>query len=147
LSEVVAGELLERLIAFPSTAGRPNGDIAGFIRVWLEARGVAYTVATDPGGTQVNLLAETGPERAGVLLAAHMDVVAADPAGWRCDPYRRVERDGRLCGRGSTDMKGFWPLPWRRWRMRPGNGSRCLCGSPFRPTRRSGASVSGTCSR
>jgi len=101
-------ELLEQLVAHASVAGRPNAGIAGFVREWLEARGVRCAVAGDADGTRINLLAETGPpEGAGVLLSAHMDVVAADPAGWSSDPFRLTVRDGRLAGRGTTDMKGF----------------------------------------
>ena len=98
--------LLERLVAFPSVAGQPNGEIADFVRDWLRERGVACDVAPGEGG-RVNLLATRGAtEGAGVLLAAHMDVVAAGD-GWGGDPWSLDREDGRLAGRGSADMKGF----------------------------------------
>ena len=99
--------LLERLVAFPSVAGRPNDEIAAFVRSWLEERGVLCQTVTGGGG-RVGLLASTGPGQvSGVLLAAHMDVVAADGDGWSGDPWRLRERNDRLVGRGSADMKGF----------------------------------------
>ncbi len=99
--------LLERLVAFPSVAGRPNGEIAAFTRAWLEERGV-HSRRVDGGEGRVGLLASAGPDGvSGVLLAAHMDVVAADADGWSGDPWRLHEQDGRLVGRGSADMKGF----------------------------------------
>jgi acetylornithine deacetylase len=110
LSSAEARELLARLVAFPSVAGEPNGDIAGFVRDWLVARGARCTVAADPTGTRLNLLCETGPEGSGVMLAAHMDVVAADAAQWSGDPFGLEERDGTLVGRGAADMKGFLAL-------------------------------------
>ncbi len=98
--------LLERLIAFPSVAGGPNAEIAGFVRNWLHERKVACAAVPGPEG-RVSLLATSGPaDVAGVMLAAHMDVVAAGD-GWSGDPWRLEQRDGRLVGRGSADMKGF----------------------------------------
>ncbi|MDX6548692.1 MAG: acetylornithine deacetylase [Gaiellales bacterium] len=100
-------ELLQRLVAFPSVAGRPNGEIAGFVRGWLSERGVACDEVAGDGG-RVNVLARRGPAGvAGVMLAAHMDVVPADADGWSGDPWRLERRGDRLAARGSADMKGF----------------------------------------
>lgn len=100
-------ELLEQLVGFPSVAGRPNDAIAGFVRSWLVQRGVTCDVVTGANG-RVGLLATTGPAAtAGVLLAAHMDVVEVAGQPWTSDPWQLRERDGRLIGRGSADMKGF----------------------------------------
>jgi acetylornithine deacetylase len=42
-----------------------------------------------------------------IILNGHMDVVpAGDPAQWRDDPFSGKVEDGKLYGRGSTDMKG-----------------------------------------
>ena len=98
--------LLERLVAFPTVAGRPNGEIAGFVGDWLRERGVACELVPGEDG-RVNLLATRGPaEAAGVMLAAHMDVVSPGDC-WMGDPWRLERHDGRLTGRGSADMKGF----------------------------------------
>lgn len=56
--------------------------------------GRANLAATVPGGT--------GP---GLLLLGHTDVVPIGD-GWSVDPTAGLVRDGRLFGRGSTDMKG-----------------------------------------
>ncbi len=40
-----------------------------------------------------------------ILLSAHMDVVAANPADWQRDPFKLVEENGYLYGRGVADMK------------------------------------------
>ncbi len=98
--------LLERLVAFPSVAGRPNGEIAGFVQEWLRRRGVTCDAVPGAGG-RVNLLATRGPaEGSGVMLAAHMDVVDAGD-GWVSDPWSLERHNGRLAARGSADMKGF----------------------------------------
>lgn len=48
----------------------------------------------------------TAPELAPVLLMAHLDVVAADPAGWEQPPFSGAVADGFLWGRGAADDKG-----------------------------------------
>jgi len=40
-----------------------------------------------------------------LLLLAHIDVVAADPADWTRDPFTFIEEDGYFYGRGTTDDK------------------------------------------
>jgi succinyl-diaminopimelate desuccinylase len=40
------------------------------------------------------------------LFVCHLDVVAASEAGWKYPPFAGVESEGRIYGRGSTDMKG-----------------------------------------
>ena len=40
-----------------------------------------------------------------ILLSAHMDVVAANAADWKRDPFRLIEENGYLYGRGVADMK------------------------------------------
>ena len=41
------------------------------------------------------------------VLSGHMDVAPKEPLPWTvCDPFVSVVRDGRVYGRGSSDMKG-----------------------------------------
>jgi acetylornithine deacetylase len=101
-----APELLEQLVAFPSVAGRPNDEIAGFILGWLRGHGIECAEVRGGSG-RLNLLASTGPTGGGVLLAAHMDVVEVEGQPWGGDPWRLRREGDRLVGRGSADMKGF----------------------------------------
>jgi acetylornithine deacetylase len=43
----------------------------------------------------------------GIVLSGHTDVVPVDGQDWSRDPFRLTAKDGRLYGRGTTDMKGF----------------------------------------
>ncbi|MFQ1004105.1 M20 family metallopeptidase [Modestobacter sp. SSW1-42] len=52
------------------------------------------------------LTSPTDPGRPRLLLACHVDTVpAADPAGWQRDPFGADLDDGRVWGRGGSDMK------------------------------------------
>lgn len=54
----------------------------------------------------VGVLKGTGGGRS-ILLNGHIDVVpAGDLTQWTDDPFSGIERDGKVYGRGSTDMKG-----------------------------------------
>ena len=101
--------LLRRLVAFPSIAGADNRSLIAEIAERLDDAGARVTVlaGTRPG-TQV-LHAVLGPADApgGLLLAAHGDVVDVEGQPWSSDPFMLRSKDGRLYGRGATDMKGF----------------------------------------
>ncbi|MCK9909444.1 M20/M25/M40 family metallo-hydrolase, partial [Microbacteriaceae bacterium K1510] len=52
--------------------------------------------------------ATIGPQAAaGVALSGHTDVVPVEGQKWTSDPFIVTERDGKLYGRGTADMKGF----------------------------------------
>ena len=60
----------------------------------------------EPG--KANLFATIGPQdRPGVMLSGHSDVVPVAGEVWQSDPFMLAERDGRLYGRGSADMKAY----------------------------------------
>src|SRR4051812_47761958 len=100
-------ELLRRLIAFDTTSRNSNVPLIAFVEDYLAALGVpSVRVDYQPGKT--NLWATIGPEiPGGIVLSGHTDVVPVDGQPWTSDPFAAVERDGRIYGRGSADMKGF----------------------------------------
>jgi acetylornithine deacetylase len=101
-------DILERLIAFPSIVGTPNGNIVDWIRSYLEGHGARVVVLVGPEGDRSNLFATFGPsDRSGYILSGHMDVVPAKKPGWTSDPFQLRQVGERLYGRGSSDMKGF----------------------------------------
>src|SRR5262249_41775679 len=52
--------------------------------------------------------ATIGPGGArGIGLSGHMDVVPVTGQAWSTDPFNLIERDGKLYGRGTSDMKGY----------------------------------------
>ena len=107
-------DLLSRLVAFDSTSRNSNLPIADFLCDYLDRPGVRIDRNPSPDGTKTNLVAWIGPaprdDRAGLVLSGHMDVVPADEAGWRNDPFLLTDEGDRWVGRGACDMKGFLAL-------------------------------------
>ncbi|HSK38857.1 MAG TPA: acetylornithine deacetylase [Arenibaculum sp.] len=106
--DLVCLDMLEDLIAFDTTSRNSNLELIRFVRDYLARLGIESTLVHDETGTKANLYATIGPrDRGGILLSGHTDVVPVDGQEWDGDPFRLVERDGRLYGRGTADMKGF----------------------------------------
>ena len=100
--------LLGELIAFPTVSADSNLALIDWAAERLRRLGAAVEVSLDATGTKANLFATIGPETdGGIVLSGHTDVVPADGQPWSSDPFGMTERDGRLYGRGSCDMKGF----------------------------------------
>jgi acetylornithine deacetylase len=101
-------EMLARLIAFPSVSTSSNLDLIHFCRDWLKSHGVESSLVMNAEGDKANLYATIGPRvEGGVVLSGHTDVVPVEGQAWSSDPWTLTERNGRLYGRGTTDMKGF----------------------------------------
>jgi acetylornithine deacetylase len=101
-------EMLGRLVAFPTVSRESNLELVAFVQDYLAGHGVESRLVHDETGTKANLYAQIGPDvPGGVVLSGHTDVVPVDGQSWTSDPFRMVERDARLYGRGTTDMKGF----------------------------------------
>jgi acetylornithine deacetylase len=100
--------VLEALVGFDTTSRNSNLELISWVEAYLDRLGVAHARVPDQTGVKANLMATIGsPETPGYILSGHTDVVPVDGQTWSSDPFRLTERDGRLYGRGSTDMKGF----------------------------------------
>ena len=97
-------DLLKRLIACPSLSGQEQG-VAQVLKGYLGENGFS-TLETDRFGS---LVAGVKGDRPGVrlLFDGHIDTVPADNAqDWATPPFEPVLKDGKLFGRGASDMKG-----------------------------------------
>ena len=105
---MTTAEMLARLVSFDTTSRHANLDLIAFVSAWLDQHGVAYRISHDPTGRKANVHALIGPQVAGgVALSGHVDTVPIDGQAWSSDPFVLRAADGKLYGRGSTDMKGF----------------------------------------
>ncbi|MFP4004240.1 MAG: acetylornithine deacetylase [Alphaproteobacteria bacterium] len=101
-------EMIEALIGFDTTSRNSNMELIRFVTKFLDGHGVPYELIPNEDGTKANLFATIGPDvPGGVVLSGHTDVVPVDGQDWHTDPFEVVEKDGRLYGRGTCDMKGF----------------------------------------
>jgi succinyl-diaminopimelate desuccinylase len=96
--ELVA--LANRLIGYETSEPEAISEAAGFVKGWLEARGIEAERDQVRGLPVIR--AEVGPPSAPtIVLEGHIDVVPGRPGQF--EP--RVEGD-KLIGRGAYDMKG-----------------------------------------
>ncbi|WP_309092654.1 acetylornithine deacetylase [Phenylobacterium sp.] len=106
-----ARDLLAKLVGFDTTSRGSNLALIEWVESYLDGLGVAHRRVPNADGTKSNLIATIGPsDPGGVVLSGHTDVVPVDGQPWSTDPWTVVERDGRLYGRGTCDMKGFLAL-------------------------------------
>jgi acetylornithine deacetylase len=100
--------ILSTLVAFDTTSRNSNLAIIDWIERFLAPHGFTFERIYDETGQKANLWASIGPrDEAGIILSGHTDVVPVDGQDWSSDPFTVTERDGRLYGRGTCDMKGF----------------------------------------
>jgi acetylornithine deacetylase len=100
--------LLARLVAFDTTSSKSNLELIDFVRDRLGEAGIESTLIPTADGKKASLFATIGPGgTGGVGLSGHSDCVPVEGQSWTSDPFTLTERDGKLYGRGSCDMKGF----------------------------------------
>ena len=103
-----AKELLARLVAFDTTSSKTNIPLIDFVEAYLAQHGIESHRVPTPDGLKASLFATIGPQDGGGLaLSGHTDVVPVAGQTWHTDPFTLVERDGKLYGRGTCDMKGY----------------------------------------
>lgn len=123
-------ELIDALIALDTTSSRGDLPAIDLLEAVLTRAGVTTHRFDEPDGINANLVAvlpanaepsgehdaddlaalftdAEDPSRHGVLVAGHVDCVPVDGQTWTTDPFTPTERDGRLYGRGTADMKSY----------------------------------------
>ncbi|HOX73825.1 MAG TPA: M20 family metallopeptidase [Bacteroidales bacterium] len=100
--------LTRKLISF-NTVNPPGneGEIARFTGNLLADHGfkVEYQVYS---GSRLHMIAEKGivPGKAPLILSGHFDTVPPGNISWNVDPFAGDVHEGKIWGRGSSDMKG-----------------------------------------
>lgn len=110
-------KLLDQLVATPSVSctcpeiDQSNLPVINLLAGWLADLGFATEVLPVPGQPgKANLVATLGGGPGGLVLAGHTDTVPYNEQRWRHNPLAVTERDNRLYGLGTSDMKGFFPI-------------------------------------
>lgn len=109
--------MLKTLIGHPSISSTdPNDDQSNLpvihaLAEWLEI--LRFDVRIIPvSRSKSNLVATLGnPDSGhGLVLSGHTDTVPYDAERWTSDPFKLTEKEQRLYGLGSADMKSFFGI-------------------------------------
>jgi len=110
-----AVDMVRQLVATPSVSSpddrfdQSNRGVIDLVAEWAAGLGLAVRIETLTGGKgKSNLLATLGEGEEGLVLSGHTDTVPYDADRWTGDPFVLSERDGKLFGLGTADMKGFF---------------------------------------
>jgi acetylornithine deacetylase/succinyl-diaminopimelate desuccinylase-like protein len=105
--------ICQELIRIPSVNfGEGRGDekaIADYVVSKLDEVGIASRIYESAPG-RCNVVANiegSNPNRPGLVVHGHMDVVPANAEDWSVDPFSGEIRDAMIWGRGALDMKNM----------------------------------------
>lgn len=106
---------LKQLIATESISSmheswdQGNHEIIQLLGGWFEQLGFSISIHPVPGTrNKFNLLAKLGSGEGGLLLAGHSDTVPFDENRWQSNPFEALDKDDKIYGLGTCDMKGFF---------------------------------------
>jgi len=103
--------ILSELIKFQTVSGTSNIKLIEYCEKKLNLSGATSFKTFDDSKLRVNLFSTiSGKEklnRSGIILSGHTDVVPASAKEWYSNPYEATEKNNKIYGRGSCDMKGF----------------------------------------
>jgi acetylornithine deacetylase len=110
-------EMIRALIERPSVSctdpryDQSNLAVIHLLAEWLDGLGFSVEIRAI-GDRKANLIATLGSREDpnGLVLSGHTDTVPCNPELWSSDPFKAVEKDGRIYGLGSSDMKSFFAL-------------------------------------
>ncbi len=104
-----ARQILDALVSFPTVSHDTNVPLIDWAEAYLSSVGItAHRHVKEGEPTKHALFASVGPDTpGGIVLSGHTDVVPVEGQPWTTDPFTVTEKDGKLYGRGTCDMKGF----------------------------------------
>lgn len=110
-------DMIQGLINTPSiSCVKPELDMGNvavieLLATWLVKLGFKTEIQyLDDQHHKANLIATLGSGPGGLVLAGHTDTVPCNEELWTSSPFEMTERDNRLYGLGTSDMKSFLAL-------------------------------------
>ena len=99
-------DLLRKLIRADTTVEKGELAAADIIRKELKQAGIVVRI-DKWNHNRANIIAtvKSAGRKRSLMFACHLDVVPPGQAKWKYSPFAAVEKDGRIYGRGSADMK------------------------------------------
>jgi acetylornithine deacetylase len=100
--------ILAALVGFDTTSRESNLQLIEYVRNYLDRHQVPCELIFNDERSKASLFATIGvDDRPGVVLSGHTDVVPVDGQQWTVPPFELTEKEGKLYGRGTADMKGY----------------------------------------
>jgi len=104
-------KILSDLIKFQTVSGTSNLKLIEYCEKKLDKLGAISFKTFHNSKQQANLFSTISGKKkldgGGIILSGHTDVVPASGKEWSSDPFVAREKDNKIYGRGSCDMKGF----------------------------------------
>jgi acetylornithine deacetylase len=104
-------KILSDLIKFQTVSGTSNLKLIEYCEKKLDKLGAISFKTFHDSKLQANLFSTINGKKklngGGIILSGHTDVVPASGKKWSSDPFVATEKDNKIYGRGSCDMKGF----------------------------------------
>jgi acetylornithine deacetylase len=101
-------QILKDLVSYDILGGQSNLPIMDYIIRFLNERDIEYHLVPNKELNKTSLFCRIGPSaEGGMILSGHTDVVPVEGQDWHTEPFILIEKDSKLYGRGSCDMKGF----------------------------------------
>jgi succinyl-diaminopimelate desuccinylase len=100
-------DLLKKLINARSTPDKGELATAEVIKEALAVFGIESEIDVwDKNRANSIVHIKSTGQKPALLFAAHLDVVPTGTARWKHPPFEATEADGKIYGRGASDMKG-----------------------------------------
>lgn len=114
-------DCLSQLVAIPSVSSTDpafdmsNRAVVDCLANWFEDAGFQIEIMSVPSAPgsdceKVNLIARLGEGEDGLVIAGHTDTVPYNEQVWSTDPFVLTQREDKLYGLGSSDMKCLFPI-------------------------------------
>ena len=104
-------KILYELIKFQTVSGTSNIKLIEYCEKKLNLSGATSFKTYDDQKLRANLFSTISGKQninaGGIILSGHTDVVPASVKEWSSNPYEATEKNNKIYGRGSCDMKGF----------------------------------------
>ena len=101
-------QILEKLISFNTISSNSNLELMSFCENLLKDIGAKISIIKNHEENKCNLFATIGSSnKPGIILSGHTDVVPIEGQSWTTNPFKLTEKNNKLYGRGTADMKSF----------------------------------------
>lgn len=102
---------IEKLIAAPTVSETSNTGMLDLMAQEFKKYGFTPHFTYSDDGERANMFvtipAADGTNTGGLVISGHTDVVPVEGQAWDTDPFTATIKDGKLYGRGASDMKSY----------------------------------------